>query len=159
MEARSESSERAAALKTIEEHGFTFERETGTIVLAMPGCVPRVVSDTRVGSYRKLKIKPGKMDEMIAAMTDGAKGVVVPAGRRGGFIVKIDDTTLISHSAYNDQASLDTIDTTRKDLKPLAQFVDTTTPEIRMTGPVVQDQPEGATFAAAMLPFLHACSP
>jgi len=94
------------------------------------------------------------MDEMIAAMTDGAKGVVVPAGRRGGFIVKIDDTTLISHSAYNDQASLDTIDTTRKDLKPLAQFVDTTTPEIRMTGPVVQDQRASRAIAAMSTIFM-----
>ena len=67
---------------------------------------------------------------------------------------QIDDTTLVSHSAYNDQASLDTIDTTRKDLKPLAQFVDTTTPEIRMTGPVVADQHASRAIAAMSTIFM-----
>jgi hypothetical protein len=106
MKARNDNSARVATMKEVTDLGITVVTDIGEIVVAMPGAKPRVASDAIVASHRKLKIKAGQMDAVIALLKTPNPEPVM-AGRRGGFVVKIDDTTLITHSSYNDQASLD----------------------------------------------------
>ena len=68
--------------------GFTAVNYKGEIVLGLAGAKPRVASDTRVGSYRKFKVKAGQMDAAIALMATPNPEPVM-AGRRGGFVVKV----------------------------------------------------------------------
>ena len=76
-------------IKDATDQGFTdMKREYGEIVIAFPGAKPRVASDARVGSYRKIKVKAGQMDAAIALMSTPNPEPVI-AGRRGGFAVKV----------------------------------------------------------------------
>ena len=77
-----------ASFKVIVDLGVTMANYKGAIVVALPGAVPRVASDARVGSYRKLKVKAGQMDAAIALMATPNPEPVM-AGRRGGFVVKV----------------------------------------------------------------------
>lgn len=141
---RAGSDARVAGLKATADLGVTVANNKGAIVVTMPGAVPRVASDTRVGSYRKIQVKAGQMDAAIALMATPNPEPVM-AGRRGGFVVKIDDTTLVTISAYNDQASLAAGDVKgampHLDAAEVAKVFDGA--GTRMTGPVAME-----TFAS-----------
>jgi len=141
MNALKDSSSHVAFMKQGTDLGFTAVNYKGEIVLGLAGAKPRVASDTRVVSYRKLKVKAGQMDAAIALMATPNPELVM-AGRRGGYAVKIDDTTMITHSVYNDQASLDAgaVKGTMFHIDPaeIAKVLDG--PGTQMTGSVVSEQ-------------------
>ena len=105
LKARHTSPEADASGKALAAFATNVERVEGPTVFAQAATPPRTYSDSKVASTRKMKILPGKVDEVIALLKATAP-VPIP-GHRGAIVLKIDENTLLMHSVYNDQASLD----------------------------------------------------
>lgn len=100
------------------------ESAEGPVVIATKGTGPRSYSDTKVWSTRKMKILPGKMDELIAAIKVDMQNPAPVPGHRGAVIIKVDENTLLMHSIYNDQSSLDAAaENSKKVASDLAPFM------------------------------------
>ena len=52
-----------------------------------------------------LQVLPGKMAELMTMINE--QGSVPIPGHRGAMLVKLDETSVLMHSVYNDQASMD----------------------------------------------------
>jgi hypothetical protein len=59
---------------------------------------------SHVAANQHLQVLPGKMAEMMTMVNETKSEI---PGHRGAMIVKVDETSILMHSMYNDQASMD----------------------------------------------------
>ena len=60
---------------------------------------------SHVAANLHLQVLPGKMAELMTMVNENGN-VRIP-GHRGAMLVKLDETSILMHSVYNDQASMD----------------------------------------------------